>query len=218
MVHSLIPTKHWPPKKETMVLWFFESISPICVNPLRKLTPTEKSTTLKKGQIRSFCVCPNVQNKKSYVYMLYLNYELIWFSMWPPRSSHWLYHIYLIVLLQTSECHFPEASKKSSQKGSANCLGAPNPPCQWIVLPGFQETNDFFGGPEISIYEWLCRWDNQLPFGGKVLHIYVDGDKNQKPHWFLKGKGWKTGKNLMILSPIQIWLQLQPFWKLGFLW
>ena len=28
--------------------------------------------------------------------------------------------------------------------------------------------------------------------------IYVDGDKNRKPHWFLKGKGWKTGKNLMI--------------------
>jgi len=82
-------------------------------------------------------------------------------------------YIYLIVLLQTSKCHFPQASEKNHPKRAhAICFGAPNPPFQWIVLPGFQETHDFLGGPEISIYAWHCRWDNQLPFDGKVLLIY----------------------------------------------
>ena len=88
-------------------------------------------------------------------------------------------YIYLIVLLQTSECHFPQAPKESSQKGPANCFGAPNPPCQWIVLPGFQETNDFF-------------WGLRYPF----THDTVDGTASSHSaercfisYLFLKGKG-----------------------------
>ena len=210
-VHSPIPPKHWPPEKETVVLGFFESISPICLNPLQKLTHTHthrKVNHLITKRSNEVVLClPTCANKKSYhkSYIWTMNLSDMVFNVRPSRSSHWLY---LTVLLQTSKCHHPELPKNHPKRRfvfrnmcPANCFGPPPKKIHQIYFNGFFLPNQmFFWGlryPFTNDIDGSSRSHSAVP---TVLVIdSLMAKKYQKPHWFLKGNGSniETGKNLI---------------------
>ena len=66
---------------------------------------------------------------------------------------------------------FPPSIQKIIPKGPCKLFWSPKSTMSTDCSSRIPGNQLFFWGPEISSYEWLCRWDNQLPFGGKVLLI-----------------------------------------------
>ena len=96
---------------------------------------------------------PTCANKKTYhkSYIIWtMSLSDMVFNVRPPRSSHWLY---LIVLLQTSECHHPKLPPtKSAQMCPANCFGpTKSTRFQWIF----------------SSNQWLL-WGLRYPFTNDI--------------------------------------------------
>lgn len=141
--------------------------------------------------------------------MLCLNYELIWFSMWPPRSSHWLYPYIYISDCVTSDIWmpFPPSIQRIIPKGPCKLFWSPKSTMSMDCSSRIPGNQWFFWGPEIPIYAWHCRWDSQLPFGGKVLHIISVS----------QGKRMKNRKDSHDLIPNKNLASIATFLKVGIL-